>query len=260
MNKFLTVVAAAALIGTIASAQDQGQGRRERGQGRGGFRGQMMGGMRGGGNEFGLVYRADVQKDLAISAEQKTKLDALRPQRGQGRGQGEGQGQGQGQRRQRQQGQQGQQGTPPTDAEREARRTEQRQRQENQQKELEAILTDSQKGRLKEISLQIRGTMAIVDPKVQSELSMTTAQKDQVTDLMTKFRAATQGVMEKARNQELTQEQARELATKNQNALKGEIAKILTSEQSDKLKAMSGKPFMADPQQGRRGGGGGGGK
>src|SRR5689334_10288985 len=109
MNRFNSlkspaIVLGVLVFGALAAAQSGAGGHKDRGQG-GGY-------MRGGrGNMIGLLRRSDVQTDLQITADQKSKLDdlmaSMRSQRGDRGAAGSRGGQG---------------GTPPTEAEMEARR------------------------------------------------------------------------------------------------------------------------------------------
>lgn len=222
------------LCGALAMAQSGG---RQWG-GRGGFGGR-------GDNELGLLRRADVQKDLQLSGDQKTKVDdlltSMRGQRGE-------RGNRQGQRGDRRQGGQDP-ANRPTDAERQARRAQQEARRAEMQKKVAEILSATQVSRLHEISIQLRGSMALLDPKVQQAVGLSSTQLEKIKGLQEKMREASQSVMEKAQGQEITREQVRESMQKNSAIMKEELAKLLTSEQAAKLKALGGAPFAADPDE-----------
>lgn len=191
----------------------------------------MQMGARGPQYGIQLLLRSDVQADLKITDEQKTKIEAARPQRGQGR-QGGGGGA---------PGAPGAGGGQPDAATMAARRAE-------QEKVVNDILTPDQQKRLKEIAIQLAGTQAIVSPEVQKDLGFTEDQKKKITDLQKTYQEASQSLREKMRNQELDRQQAMEAFTKNTDTLKAELAKILTPEQSEKLKTLGGAPFKADTQ------------
>jgi len=232
------------MIGSLAMAQEQHQGRRG---------GRGFGGGFGGGNSTMLLRRDDVKADLNLTADQKTKLNdlmsSMRGNRGD-RGQGGGR---------RDFGT----GTPPTDAERDARRKEAETRRAEMQKKLNDILTPAQTSRLKEISLQLRGNMALLDNDVQSQLGFTGEQKDKVQTLRDKMAEAMQTVMQKAQDGTITRDDAMKSMQKNGEVMKDELGKVLTSSQNEKLKSLMGAPFKADPNEsmnfgggfGRRGGG-----
>jgi len=230
----------------------RGQGR---GQGRGGF-GQF--GQRGGGNnEMPLALRKDVKADLAVTDDQKTKLtelqtkqrEARRGQGGGGRGNGNG-------------GGGAAAGGGQIDREALQKRMEEQRAQTH--KDLAAILNEGQMKRLGEISIQLRGNRAIADADVQKALGLSDDQKAKIKDLQDKQGEANRAIFEKIRNQEISQDDARKSMENNNKALEAEFAKVLTADQTTKLKDMGGKPFKADPAeaqgQGRRGGGGGGGR
>lgn len=256
MNRFkslttTTFVVGALLIGALAVAQD-GQGRRN----------NRFGGGGGGNNTSFLLRRKDVQADLQLTSEQKTKLDALmesmRGNRGDRGGRRGGNNAGGG-------------GTPPTDAERQARRAEMESQRAKMQKDINEILTSSQTSRLKEISIQLRGNMALMDNDIQKELGFTSEQKTKIQSLRDKMGEASQSIFQKMQDGSLSRDDAMKSMQKNNDVMKDELAKVLSRSQADKLKAMGGASFKADPSEsqfggfggrrggGRRGGGGGGG-
>ncbi len=227
-------------VTSLALAQGGGQGR---GQGRGGF-GQGRG---GGMTPMTLLMRGDVRKDLELSEEQISKVEALQPQRGQGgagggqRGQGGGQGGG-GQR------QGGGQGGQMTDEQRAAMQEAARKRAEEQKAAIAGILSPAQVTRLAEIGYQLQGNMAILQPDTQKALGLDEKQIAAIKDLQSKQQEANQALFQKMRDQELTREELTEKMTKNTDIMKAELGKILKAEQAAKLKAMGGtKPFVADP-------------
>jgi periplasmic protein CpxP/Spy len=182
-------------------------------QGGGGGRGQ---GRRGGGTTIaGLLRRADVQADLAITDDQKSKLADLR---GNGGGGGGG-------------------GTPPTPEERQARMAE-------QEKAVEAILTPAQVQRVHEIQIQLMGDQAVTLPAVQTALNLTDDQKAKVKDLMSTYNAANRSLGEKQRSGDLDADAVRTARTKNTETLKQDLHNVLTADQVSKLKDLGGKPFV----------------
>lgn len=245
-------VCAALVFAQGGGAAGGGQGRRAGGFGQGMGRGGVF-----GQSELQLAMRADVQRDLNVSAEQKTKLEALRPQRGAGGAGAGGAGGGQGRRGAGggaggAGGGAGAGGGNFDPAAMQARMEEQR---AAQHKALAEILTPDQMKRLAEISVQIRGNRSIMDPAVQKSLNFSDDQKKKVTDLATKQQEANRSIMEKVRNQEISREEMQSSMEKNNKVLDEELGKILTSDQAAKLKEMQGKPFKADPPPAGRGGG-----
>jgi DNA-directed RNA polymerase subunit F len=237
-GKFVGVIAIT-LCASLALAQ-QGGGR---GQGRGGF------GQRGGGNnELTLLQRKDVQTDLGLTDDQVTKLadmaEKARAQRGQSGAAGGGQRQG------GQGGQGGGQGggQQMTEEERAKRAADAKARRDAQRKELVTIISEAQLKRVDQISLQIQGNNAILNPEMQGILKFSDDQAAKVKDLQAKQREAMTSLFEKMRNQEITREDMQASMQKNNDIMKAELGKIMTSVQAGILKEMGGKPFKADEE------------
>lgn len=261
-------LAAALLVCTAFAVAQGGQGGGQ-GRGQGGFGAGQRGGMGfGAQSETQLAFRADVQKDLGVTTEQKTKLDELQAKQRQGRGGQGGQGQGgvrgggQGQGQRQGQGQGGGQNRGQGGGQRqgggfgqmtEEQRQAMQQRQEEARKELATILNESQMKRIGEIRVQLAGTRAVMQPDVQKTLNITTEQITKISDLQAKQGEANRALFQ---NQDLSQEDRRTRMENNNKILDAEILKVLTADQNAKLKALGGKPFKADPQPtgGRRGG------
>lgn len=239
MKLNLRLFTALACAAVMAASYAQGQG-----GGRGGRQGRI--GRNATLTISSIIQRADVQADLKVTDDEKTKIEALRPQRGQ-RGAGGGGGNGGAGGGGGNGGAGGGQRTAPDPAAMAARRAEEK-------KAIEAILTPDQMKRLGEILIQMQGDQAVADPDVQTAINFTDDQKAKLKDLTTKYREATRSLMEKVRSQELDQAAAREAMTTNQKALTDEIHKILTPEQVEKLKTMGGAPFKREDPP-RRGGG-----
>ncbi|MBV6458124.1 MAG: hypothetical protein HONBIEJF_01247 [Fimbriimonadaceae bacterium] len=225
------VVSAVLVLGAVAFAQDQGGGRGGRGGGFG------MRGMQGrGGTPLALVNRTDVQADLNLTADQKSKLTALRE-------------------KQQEEMRANMENMRGGGGDREEMMKQFREMQEKNDKAVAAILTEEQNKRIREIWVQLNGNRAILDEKVQTELGFSAEQKTKVKDLQTKQQEAMQSLMERMRNQEIDRDQMREIQTKNSETMNTELGKVLTADQAAKLKTMGGKPFKATEQP--RGGGGG---
>ncbi len=236
--KFARNLIVISLLAVTSLALAQGGGGQGRGQGRGGF-GQGRG---GGMTPMTLLMRADVRKDLDLSEEQISKVEALQPQRGQGGAGGGQRGQGGGQR------QGGGQGGQMTDEQRAAMQEAARKRAEEQKAAIAAILKPEQVTRLSEIGYQLQGNMALMQADTQKALGLDEKQIASIKDLQTKQQEAMQALMQKMRDQELTREELQEKMTKNTDIMKAELGKILKADQAAKLKAMGGtKPFVADP-------------
>lgn len=236
MTLNLKWMAVAALFGAavLASAQP-GPGPRQGGPGM----------MRGGFGDGMLLMRSDVQKDLKLTDAQKKKLEGIaaemRPPGG-GPGGARPGGGGQGGNRPGGNRQGGGQGQPDWEA--------MRKRMEETEKKALAVLSPEQKARLKEIGIQMAGPMAYTRPEVDAALKLTGAQKNKLNDLAQKMGQANQQVMQRARNNEISREQARAAVERNRSAMQAEVDKVLTKEQRDKLAKMSGKKFAVDPNLG----------
>lgn len=214
LKKLIVIVAVAALVGS-AIAQPGGGGGRQRGGGRGGNMNTPV----------GLLNRADVQKDLAITDDQKAKLTEIRTASRQ----------------------------KMTDA-RQAAGDDQQAMHAAMQKVTEeiskdqlAVLTDDQKKRLMEIFVQVRGTQSILNADVQKALELSDDQKTKITDLQKRQQQANQEIRAKQQDQSIDQQEAQAQMQKNNKVLADELEKVLTDAQKAKLKDMGGKPFVADP-------------
>jgi Spy/CpxP family protein refolding chaperone len=262
--KTRTIFAATLLVCAALVSAQGGQGGQDGRQGR---RGAGMFGQAGRGfGEMQLVFRTDVQADLGLTAEQKTKLTELQNKQRQSRrgsgavgtggsgtsGAGTAGGGGVGSSGRR--GNRGGAGQNMTDAEREAMRKRMEEQRAQTQKDLAAILTEAQVKRLGEIRFQLQGARAVLNPENQKTLALTTEQVTRISDLQQKQQQANQALTEKVRNQQITREELQKSRENNEKIFDAELLKILTPDQSAKLKEMGGKPFKADPTA-RRGGG-----
>jgi len=236
----VATVACVALAGAQGTGGGQGQGRR----GGGGF-GQR--GQRGGqGSELQLAMRHDVQVDLAVTDDQKTKLQELSDKQRAARGNGGGGrrgGNGGG-------GNGGGAGTNGGTVDREAMMKAMQEQREQTHKDLAAILNEGQMKRLGEIQVQLQGNRAILNADVQKQLGMTSDQIQKIKDLQTKQQEANQSLRQKMQSQEMTREEAQAAMQKNNTAMNDELGKILTADQTAKLKSIGGKEFKADAQTG----------
>lgn len=220
MMKFIAVTAVTVMA--VASFA-QGGGGGGRGQGRGGF-GQMQ----DPSGAF-LVNREDVQGEIKLTADQKSKLDAIR----------------QAQREKMREAFQNGGGG----GDREAMMAAMQKMQAENTKETMAVLTDEQKKRLKELAIQRMGNSAITNADLQKELGVTDDQKAKIKELQDKQAAAQRALGEKMQNQEIDMQQMRESMTKNTEIMNTELGKIMTADQKAKLATMGGKPFKFVEQQ-----------
>ncbi len=243
-SKFVSILFISALGISMAFAQGGGQ----RGGGQGG-RGAQRGGQQM--SELRLLGRKDVQKDLALTDDQVTKIEEYttknQPQRGAGGaggagGGGNGGGQGGGGQR----GGGGQGGGAQTEEQRAAAAKLQAERREKTRKELLEIISEAQMKRVGEIMLQLQGFSALGQPEMQKALVMTEDQIAKVKALQTQQREANTALFQKVQSQEMTREDVTAAMAKNTETLKAELGKILTADQAGKFKTMQGKTFTAD--------------
>ncbi len=228
--KNLKIIIAAALVAITAIGSTQGM--RMMGMGGGSptqllYAGGMGGFGRGGGGGGGapeVTLRADVSKELKIADDQKAKIIAARS------------------------GMMEKMGEVFQNAggDREAMQKGMADLIAASEKEVNAALTDAQKTRLKELWIQRQGNSAIQNEGVQKDLGFTDAQKAKVKELNEKSMEASQALFQKMRDQELDREQMQAAMAKNTEVMKVELGKILTAEQTAKLKAMGGVAFTFD--------------
>jgi Spy/CpxP family protein refolding chaperone len=206
-------------------------------------------GMMGGFNDpsgIMLIGRKDVQKDLKLTPDQLTKIEAARTAQ-------------QEEMRAAMEAMRSGGGGGGFEGMREAFEK----MQTANRKKMEEILTKEQVLRLRQINLQIMGGRALMVPEYQKELGLTTEQIDKLQALQQQMMQANQALMERVRSGEMTREEVQSRMQKNGEVFNAEALKILTPEQSAKLETMKGPKFTLDPNEplqmgGRRGGGRGG--
>ncbi len=215
MVRLILVVTAMSLLAASAIAQ--------RGQG-----GMMrMGGMQNSG--VFLLMRPDVQRDIELTADQKAQLETIQQEAtAQMRAMFEGMRDGGG----------------GFDTMRETMEKF----QAEVTKKAYAVLTEPQRKRVKEIEVQLQGNRAILNPDIQKDLGLSDEQKGKIKSLQSNLEAANQALMQDVRDGVLDMQGARERMENNNKVLDTELGKVLTPDQSEKLKAMAGKPFKADEQ------------
>jgi Spy/CpxP family protein refolding chaperone len=170
--------------------------------------GRQGGGMRmgGGGMGGGMLMMPELQKELKITAAQKASLDKIMKEM---------------------------QATPRDKMNRET--------MQKFQTRITGVLSQWQKGRLKEIELQARGGSALLDPEVQKQLGITAAQKTKLTSIREASQKEMRAKFEAARKAEKPMD-----PTAMQNLRQAQDAKymaVLSATQKAKWKTMAGKPF-----------------
>lgn len=192
----------------------------------GGGGGQRRGGFRNNNSIVGLLNRPDVQSELNLTDDEKTKLSDLRQQMRAGFTQGQ----------------------RPTPEEMQARNAE-------MEKNVQGILTPAQWQRLTELQIQRMGDEAIGLPRVQAALNLSDDQKAKIKSIQDTYMEANRSVGEKMRNGEIDADAARTARQKNSETLKQDLHNVLTPDQISKLHDLGGKPFTFS--EGSNGGGGG---
>jgi Spy/CpxP family protein refolding chaperone len=183
-----------------------------------------------GGNPAMLLSRADVQTELALTDEQKTKLSDIRDGM-------------------RDKFREAFQNAGDDAAARQKAMTD---LMADVTKQINAILTADQQKRLKQISMQMSSYGILVnDTDLQTQLKLTDDQKAKIADMSKQQQAANAAIGEKIRNQEMTFQEAGPIFQKNQTALNDGIGKVLTDAQKAQFKDLSGKTFTeTDPPPG----------
>lgn len=214
--KKMLLVAATATLAIAAMAQGGGQGRR-------GF-------MQNFNDPYMLLSREDVQKDLAITDDQKTKITDATEKANQ----------------KRQEAMQAARDSAGGDfqAVMKAMQPINEKLTAENWSNVGSVISADQTKRLKEISIQMQGNSVVMTNKdVQKDLSVTDEQKTKFTDLQAKQQTAMQELFQKMRDGEVDRSQMPEIMAKNRKVMEDEINKVLTETQKSKLKDMAGKPF-----------------
>lgn len=218
------ILFAAALTALVSAAHAQGF------RPGGGFMRMFQGGPMA---QAMLLNREDVQEEIKLSDDQKGKLDAQRAAvRDKMRATF----------------------TQGGDASPEERQKTIQAMFEDVSKEALGVLTDDQRKRVKELSIQSSGALAVLQPDISKELAITEAQKVKFAELQRLQDEANAGLFERVSNGEIERDEMQKSMQKNSETLKTEFTKALTSAQRDKLKALSGAPFeFKDPKPGTPG-------
>lgn len=223
VGRWLGTAGLVALMAAVAPAQ-------ERGQGRGGAGGFGAGGFGGAGGKIGLIQSEQVQQELKLTDEQKSKVGEVAarvreagPQRGQGGGQVD-----------REQLRERMQAMSRVVAE--------------EEKKLDEILNDEQKNRLEQISLQVTGVRAIARDEVASKLGLSDEQKEQVQAAL----RAQRGQFGGGQGQQRPDAGA---VRERRQQLEEQVLAVLNDEQKQKWEELKGEAFELQRRggQGRRG-------
>jgi len=221
VGRWLGTAGLVVLMAAAAPAQERGQGR----GGAGGFGG---GGF--GGGKIGLIQNAQVQQELKLSDEQKSKVDEVAsrvreagPQRSQGGGQAD-----------REQLRERMQAMSRVVAE--------------EEKKLDEVLNDEQKTRLEQISLQVTGVRALARDEVASKLGLSDEQKEKVQAALRSQRGQFGGGQGQPRPDAAAVRERRQ-------QLEQQVLAVLNDEQKQKWEELKGEAFELQRRggQGRRG-------
>ncbi|MFQ3587825.1 MAG: Spy/CpxP family protein refolding chaperone [Fimbriimonadaceae bacterium] len=225
-KQILKTIAATALAGVlVGSAFAQAAG--PRGQG-----GAAPGaGPRAGGGQLGqrmgdgsmLVMRADVQRDLKLTDQQKSQVEGLMQRM-----------------RSRMESMRGQ-GQQPG-----ANMSAMAEIQRETSESINRILDEQQRKRLGEIQLQLAGPMALARPDVQNQLNLTQQQRTQLRELQAANMQKNREMMEKVRAGQMDRTQIQAEREKLRKEATESMLKILTPEQATRFRQMQGAPFQAD--------------
>lgn len=242
MRTFATVLAVLAVSLTFAQGAGPGGGQGRPGGGQGRMGGMMQ------ESRVTLLMRPDVQQELKITPEQREKIQAAMPQRGQGgqagggqqgggqagAGQGRGQGGGQG----------AGQGAGAQMGEINAK--------------IKEVLTPEQWERLTGLYIQRAGNSAVMDPEIAKAINLTDSQRASIQQAQQEQREKMMEMMQEARQNGGDMAAMAEMRTKMQAEMNETIGGILTSDQKAMLREMRGEPFTFQGGGAGRGGAGGG--
>ena len=254
LNKVIATVCVGVLaVGAMAQGAGagggggRGQGRMMMQGGRGGMMNPAMilvmpsmpGGGGGGGARGGFGMgnlKEDIEADLKITDEQRTKLEVIRDENqkrmmemftGGGGGGANGGGGG------------GGRGFQISDEQ----RKQMEKAQEETVKKVNEVLTPAQQSRIKQIGYQIGGAGMYANEGIQKDLGITAEQKAKIDDLFKKQQEANAALREKMQAGEIDRAEIGERMQNNNKILNEEIQKVLTDAQKAKIKEMSGPEF-----------------
>jgi len=198
--RWLTFTAVLAMLAVATSAFAQG---------RGGFRGGP------GGNQLGLLSQEPIQKELNLTAEQKSSIAKLSEEEGN------------------------------------LSREERRQKMSEIRKQVTDLLSPEQKERLDQIGLQLAGARALVRPEVADKLGLSEEQKDKLNELFPfrggGFRGGPGGAPPEGNAGKAGGGQGANTAHLSREELNTKAMEILTADQREKFEQMKGKKIGFDP-------------
>lgn len=214
MKRTLLILIALVSMSSLAFAQQQNGDK----QGKSGKQQGQKQKKNDGGNSIGtLISRQDVQTELKVTPDQKTKLAEAMPRK--------------------EHGDKNSQDTKVIDKE------ANKKLQSALEAKIKEILDDPQEKRLNELMIQRQGVKAVFEKSVATKISLTKEQENQLNTARRGQRDEQQALVEKLNKQEISKEDAKAARQKLDDALEAEIGKILTDKQKSDLKALGGAPF-----------------
>lgn len=109
--------------------------------------------------------------------------------------------------------------------------------------DINGILTKPQQKRLEELRVQMLGNRALLDPKVQQSLGITDGQRAQIGKAQEGQRKAMKEMMEEMRKSGSDRSKVGDLLKKMQADMVKALEDVLTDEQKTKFATMKGKPL-----------------
>ena len=168
-----------------------------------------------------LLWRPDVQTDLQLTGGEKAQLDHIRD---------------------RASNRSGRSFTPGTQNFR-TNQTALSNYMQQLDQQCEQVLTDSQRSRLQQIKLQLRGPIVLLDPQIQSQLEVSDDQKAKMDAADQRRQAQMKAVNQKMRSRQIAVSQITAELRKVNADYAASLQKVLTAEQATKFKEMLGQPF-----------------
>jgi Spy/CpxP family protein refolding chaperone len=204
MKRFPVLVALVAVAGLTSTAFAQRQGGR-------GF---------SGGGALGVLSIEEVQKELNITDEQKEKLAALRPERGNN--------------------------AQNLSREERAKRFEELAKKADET--IKTVLDEKQQSRLEELRIQREGTSSLERAEVVAKLGLDDAQKEKLKKIQAESNSAGGFDFQNATQEERQKYQAE--ARERREKRDTELLAVLTADQKAAFEKMKGEKFEF-PQRGR---------
>lgn len=168
------------------------------------------------------MWRSDVQNDIQLSTRQKERLDRIRADAAkQTRG-----------------------GINPGTRNFNATQTGMANYANQLNQQFEEVLTAEQKNRLAQIRLQMLGNNVVLDPEIQKTLDISDDQKAQIETAQVQAQNQMLDVRDRLKSKQITAKQAPAEFMRVRSSYMTALGKVLTPEQSTKLKEIEGRPFV----------------